>query len=132
MIYCHRGPGFLAVVWFGSSPILSPPSPVRKLSFLLSLPVWRRSSLSCRERETWGGGGVKLYNREKAWSSISHSTVYSLTSHQAKSHNTKLLKMATLLLYCCLTNWFPAHPLRQQTQRYRVLPRCLLVFLLSM
>jgi hypothetical protein len=38
MIY--RGPGFLAVVWFGFSPY-----PLRKLSVFLSLPVYRRSSL---------------------------------------------------------------------------------------
>ncbi len=36
MIY--RGPGFLAVVWFGSSTTPSP-SPVTKLSLFLSLPV---------------------------------------------------------------------------------------------
>ncbi len=28
----YRGPGFLVVVWFDSSPILSPPPPVSKLS----------------------------------------------------------------------------------------------------
>ncbi len=35
----YRGPGFLAVVWFGSSPT---PSPVSKLSLFLSLPLCRR------------------------------------------------------------------------------------------
>jgi hypothetical protein len=34
----HRGPGFLAVVWFGSSPS-PPPSSVSKFSIVLSLPV---------------------------------------------------------------------------------------------
>ncbi len=37
MIY--RRLGFLAVVWFGSSPTPSPPSPVSKLSLFLSLPL---------------------------------------------------------------------------------------------
>ncbi len=44
MIY--RGPGFLAVAWFGSS---STPSPVSNLSLFLILPVCRRSSINCRE-----------------------------------------------------------------------------------
>jgi hypothetical protein len=38
------GPGFLAVVWFGSSPTPNPP-PVSELSLFLSLPMCRRSSL---------------------------------------------------------------------------------------
>ncbi len=37
MIY--RGTGFLAVAWFGSSPTLSPQSPISKLFLILSLPV---------------------------------------------------------------------------------------------
>ncbi len=40
MIY--RWPGFLAVIWFGSTPSPSP-SPVSKLSPFLILPVCRRS-----------------------------------------------------------------------------------------
>jgi hypothetical protein len=44
MIY--RGPGFLAVVWFGTSSV---PSPVSKLSLFLSLPVCRRSILLTRK-----------------------------------------------------------------------------------
>ncbi len=36
MIY--RGPGFLAVVWFGSPPFLHP-SPVSKLSLFLNFPI---------------------------------------------------------------------------------------------
>ncbi len=43
MIY--RGPGFLAVVWFGSLPTPYLPSPVSMLSLFLSLPVSRGSSL---------------------------------------------------------------------------------------
>ena len=67
MIYW--GPGFLAVVWFDSSPTSLPPSPVRNLSLFLSLLMCRRWSLL-----TGGGGrsegGAKSYDREKAWSSI--------------------------------------------------------------
>ncbi len=48
MIY--RRPGFLAVVWFGSSPT-PPPSPDSKLSHFPILPVFRRSSLLTGE---WG------------------------------------------------------------------------------
>jgi hypothetical protein len=40
MIY--RGPGFLTVVWFGSSPAPFPPATVSKFSLFLSLPVCRR------------------------------------------------------------------------------------------
>ncbi len=48
MIY--RGPDFLAVVWFGSSPTRFSPSPVTSLSLFLSLPVCHRPSLM-----TWEG-----------------------------------------------------------------------------
>jgi hypothetical protein len=40
----YRGPGFLAVVWFGSFPIPFP-FPVSKLSLFHSLPLCRLSSL---------------------------------------------------------------------------------------
>jgi hypothetical protein len=49
MIY--RGPGFLAVVWFGSSPT---PSPVSKFLSLSHLPVCRQSSFLTGE-ESWRG-----------------------------------------------------------------------------
>ncbi len=48
MIY--RGPGSLAVVWFGSTPT---PSPVSKLPLFLSLPMCRRSSLLTEEGRGW-------------------------------------------------------------------------------
>ncbi len=47
----YRGLGFLAVIWFGSSPNPFPPSTVSKLSLFLSLSVCCRPSL-LRE---WGG-----------------------------------------------------------------------------
>ncbi len=66
MIY--RVVGFLAVELFGSSPAPYP-SPFSKLSFFLSLPICRRSSLLTGE----GGGGAKSNDGEKAWSSMNHS-----------------------------------------------------------
>ncbi len=46
----HRGPGFLTVVWFGSTPASSPPSPVRKFD--------RRHTGRLRKRDSLllGGG----------------------------------------------------------------------------
>ncbi len=52
-----RGLGFLAVVWFGSSPTLSPVSKL-SLSFSVSFCV---------------AGGAKLYDDKKAWNSINYS-----------------------------------------------------------
>jgi hypothetical protein len=54
MIY--RGPGFLAVVGFGSTPTPFP-SPVSKLPLFLSLPMCRRS---CLLTEEGGGEGVDV------------------------------------------------------------------------
>ncbi len=69
MIY--RRPGFLAVVWFGSSPT---PLSHEQVSLFLSLPVCCRSSLLTGEGERGGRGTwTKLYDREKAWHSINQS-----------------------------------------------------------
>ncbi len=51
----YRGPGFLAVAWFGSSPIPLPPSPVCKLSLFLSLPECRLELTD--GRKGWEGLG---------------------------------------------------------------------------
>jgi hypothetical protein len=51
----YRGPGFLAVVWFGSFPIPFP-FPVSKLSLFHSLPLCRLSSLLTEDR---GRGGER-------------------------------------------------------------------------
>ncbi len=51
----HRGPGFLAVVWFGSSPPALPPFPLRKLGL--------RHTGGLRKRDNWligEGGGVAM------------------------------------------------------------------------
>ncbi len=64
MIY--RGPGFLAVEWFGSSP--HPPFPC-----LPSVKLDRQHTERLRKRRTYrrdtrggGGGGAKSYDSEKA------------------------------------------------------------------
>ncbi len=45
----YRGPAFLAVGWFGSTPPFTPPLPSVRLSLFRSLPVCRRPSLLTRE-----------------------------------------------------------------------------------
>ncbi len=79
MIY--KGPGFLAVTWLGSSLAPFPhPSPVRKLSLFLSLPVCRRSSLQKIEKERWWrkSQNIRWRGREKALFSLNHSILSSL------------------------------------------------------
>jgi hypothetical protein len=72
MIY--RGPGFLAaVVWLGSLLTLFPT--LTSESFLsFSVFLW----VTGRGRERSGGGGVKPYDREKAWPSTNHSILSDL------------------------------------------------------
>ncbi len=66
-------PGFLALVWFGSSHAPSSLSPVSNLD---------RQHIRLRKTDNLlTGGGDKLYNGEKAWSSINHSN--SLAFHNA-------------------------------------------------
>ncbi len=70
--YCtiYKGPGFLAVVWFGASHT---PSSVGKLSPFLSLPVCRRPILLKGEGGRGGTFIHNLYDGKKAWSSINKS-----------------------------------------------------------
>ncbi len=68
MIY--REPGFLAVVWFGSSLHLLP-----SLSCLFSQPSCVSPVELAEGRGGGGGGGAKTYDDEKAWSSINHWTL---------------------------------------------------------
>jgi hypothetical protein len=56
-----RGPGFLAVVWFGSFPFLSP-SPVGKLDRRLTGRLRKRDNFA----KGWRGKGPNRYG-EKAW-----------------------------------------------------------------
>ncbi len=67
----YRGTGFLAVVYYDSTPRLPSSTPLQsaKLSLFLSLPVCRQSSLLTGEGE-WVGEEL---NSEKARPSINHS-----------------------------------------------------------
>ncbi len=71
----YREPGFLAVVRFGSSPT-APPPPNPSLSLSQSSCV---SPVELTDK-TRGGGGAKLYGREKCWPSINHSILSEKTS----------------------------------------------------
>jgi hypothetical protein len=68
----YRGPGFLALLWFGFSHTPYPPkSPV-------SMPDRRqagrlRKRATCWRQRGEGGRGSESYDRKKAWSSINHS-----------------------------------------------------------
>jgi hypothetical protein len=64
MIY--RGPGFLAVVWFGSTPTPFPTSRQQ----IVSLSVFRRSSLLTEGR---GWAWSRSHVRKKAWHSINRA-----------------------------------------------------------
>jgi hypothetical protein len=65
-----RGPGFLAVVWFGFTPTLSPP------------PLSRQQAASLVELTDGRGGGVGVEpnhtNRKKAWPSTNRSKLSDL------------------------------------------------------
>ncbi len=65
-----RGPGFLAIVLFGSSP--SHPS-ASCLSFSVFLCDALVELTDGRGGGRRGWGGAKSYDDEKAWSSINHS-----------------------------------------------------------
>jgi hypothetical protein len=62
MIY--RGPGFRAVVWFGSSPHPS-------CQQVVALYYYSCVSL-VKFTDGWGGGGAKSYDGEKTWSLINN------------------------------------------------------------
>ncbi len=94
MIY--RGPGFLAVVWFCSSPTSSPPLPLEScLSFSVScLSSWDWWELTDgRGGEGVGEGGAKSYDCENAWLCINHSIL------SAPDHKTNFAR-----------TWYNVHP----------------------
>ncbi len=89
-----KGPGFLAVVWFGSSPTPFPPLLSASCLFFLSLPVCRRSSLLTGEGGG-GGGGAKSYDGEKAWLSINHS----ILSVQGEQNNRNIRERMKIMVH---------------------------------
>ncbi len=68
-----EGPGFLAVIWFGSSPNPFPLSRQQVISLSQSSCVCCRSSLLTVEVEERVGEESNHTTAEKAWSSINHS-----------------------------------------------------------
>ncbi len=61
----YRGPGLLVVVWFGSSPTLSPPLTSASCLSLSQSPYVSPVELN-NVREAGGGGGAKSYDDKKA------------------------------------------------------------------
>ncbi len=122
MIY--RGPGFIAVVWFGSSPNPSPSRPrPPSVSCLVSLS--QSSCISPVEltdgRGGRGGGGAKSNDDEKAWSPINHSifsAAYPTFIFRLKENRTgiqdRLYHVDPVLVYCTvtLTPQYPPFPLQ--------------------
>ncbi len=79
MIY--RWPGFLAVVWFGSSPTPFSPLPSEScLSLFLCLPICRRSSFPTGEGPERAGEEPDHTTTSKPgqWSCINHSILSDL------------------------------------------------------
>ncbi len=70
----HRGPGFLAAVWFGSSPSFSPLSICNRDRRYTGRPRKRDNLLMLTgDRGGGGGRGAESCDRKKAWPSINHS-----------------------------------------------------------
>ncbi len=87
MIY--EGPGFLAVVWFGSSPTPLASSPVGKLFLFLTLGEG-------------SGRGAKSYDREKLWHQyISFNTLWL----ELTTHGSNIFKDIKPYLLAFLKNW---------------------------
>ncbi len=106
----YRGPGFLAIVWFGSFP--HPPSPVSKLE---GRPAWERETTCWREMGRGGGGGegrspiirwlasLFLYNTLKTdvlyffsnkFSAIADDGMPQLDLRTSWAYNTKVCRVA--------------------------------------
>ncbi len=85
----YRGPGFLAIVWFGSYPTHSP-SPISKLCLF--------------SRRGCGRSQIKSYDGEKAWSSINLSILSAINcsrSNETLTPCNKRYKEHT----CSSSNW---------------------------
>jgi hypothetical protein len=90
----YRGPGFLAVVWFGSLPTPFPLLSVYKLVRRRTGRLRKRDKLLTGEGRK--GGGPESYDRKKAWSSINHSILSGLAYY---NYNPRRIcrKKATLI-----------------------------------
>ncbi len=68
----HRGPGILAIVWFGSSPTLPYPSPVSKLDQRVSdtQEDWEREATCWRVTEVGGWARSRIIRAQETFSSI--------------------------------------------------------------
>ncbi len=94
MIY--RGPGFLAIVWFGSS---STPHLQSVSSTGDTQEYWERETTCLREKGGGEGGrGAKLYNHRKAWSSKKINSLWD----EANSKEGYL----SMVSFCCVWNYF--------------------------
>ncbi len=70
----YRGPAFLAVEWFGSSPTPSHPTPISKLDRRHTWRLRKGNNLLTADREEGGWRGAESYDpRKKTWSLINHS-----------------------------------------------------------
>jgi hypothetical protein len=72
MIYI--GPGFLSIVWFGSSPTLSPLSRQQARQAAHG-KIKKERQLADAGGGGWGKERAKSDNGEKALSSVNHSTL---------------------------------------------------------
>ncbi len=77
MIY--RGPGFLAVVWFGSSPS---PFPVCQFDWRHTGRLRKRENFLTRVGEGWG----EEPNSEKAWFSVNGSVLSGIEEEDVHVH----------------------------------------------
>ncbi len=107
----YRGPSFLVVVWFGSSP--NPyPLPLPSVSSTCDTQEdWERETTCWQETRGGDGGGAKLCDGEKAWSSINHSLLSGcnssrLTTNYSGRHLLLLRSPAQLFTACFLYNIF--------------------------
>ncbi len=87
MIY--REPGFLAVIWIGSSPNLSPPT-VSKSRPATHRKTEKERQLADGRGRGRGWRGVESYDRKKVWSSINHSKLSASAGCFVKSPGTFL------------------------------------------
>ncbi len=124
MIY--GGPGFLAVIWFGSSPTPCHLSPISKLSFFLSLPASILLGV--------GGGGwleAKTYDSRKP--EPLKIIQYSLGLHICLQHSA-CLYVCYLYVQCQPIVFSPLcpPPLSLFSILYCTVLVCLLIFLLAL